>query len=142
VTAALPETWDGPPQTRPPDGPVVANALMLVPAGEDAPEFLAVNPAGGFMNVCLVTFEARFDPEQDRQARRCRYRRTRTYRTNPTRTNGEDTEPHAPQKLQVSEPIVEWIQVTPERTVTASAETTNNVVLSVTAKGPASKRGA
>jgi hypothetical protein len=92
---------------------------MPVPSGEDGPESSAVNPGGGFMNVCLVTYEARFGPEHELWY--------------------ADISIDAldPRKLQVSEPIVEWIQVMPERTVTASAEThANNVVLSVTAKGP------
>jgi hypothetical protein len=141
ATVATRETWDVPPETRLPDAVVVANALMPVPAGEDAPESLAADPAGGFMNVALVTYEARFDPEQELW-----YADIGIDALDVSwpfvRVGLVRYQPHAPRRLQVSEPIVEWIQVMPERTVTTSAETnTNKVVFSVTAKGPASKRG-
>jgi hypothetical protein len=51
-------------------------------------------------------------------------------------------QPHAPRKLQVSEPVVEWIQILPERTVTAVADYRGtDVVFTIKTKGPASKRG-
>ncbi|WP_426418097.1 hypothetical protein [Bradyrhizobium genosp. A] len=142
TTVATQEIWNAPPEARLPDSLVVENALMPVPAGEDAPESLAADPASGFMNVALATYEARFDPEQELW-----YADIGIDALDVSwpfvRVGLVRYQPHAPRRLQVSEPIVEWIQVMPERTVTASAETrADEVVLSITAKGPGSKRGA
>jgi hypothetical protein len=135
------KVWDLPPESGLPDRAIVSNALMPIPATEDSPEARVAEPAGGFMAVALLTHEARFDPEQELWYA--------DVDIDPldisypfVRVGLVRYQPHAPRKLQTSEPIVEWIQLLPERATSATFEESSGFsVLTVTVKGPASKRG-
>lgn len=135
--------WDAPPDQAPPDGAVVAHALMPLPANADAAESRAADPAGGFMSVALATYEARFDPEQEHwYADVYIDPLAATYPF--VRLGLVRYQPHAPAQLRVSEPIVEWVQIMPMRSVTASLafdEKTNKAEITVTASGAAQERG-
>ncbi|WP_316166834.1 MULTISPECIES: hypothetical protein [unclassified Bradyrhizobium] len=137
------QAWDAPPDNAPPDGAVVAHALMPVPVAMDAEESRAAEPKGGFMSVALATYEARFDPEQqnwyadvyiDPLKATCPFVRVGLVRY----------QPHAPDRLKVSEPIVEWIQIMPTRNVSASIgfdTAADMALIYVKTSGPAQSRG-
>ncbi|RZM99580.1 hypothetical protein CWO91_35515 [Bradyrhizobium genosp. SA-3] len=104
-----------------PKGPVlVKNVLMPVPADADAAELRAAQPPGGFMAVSLITYAPRFDVDQetwyfDLELNPC----GAVYPF--VRLGLVRFQPNAPRALQVSEPIVEWAQVMPERKLNATA---------------------
>lgn len=135
------KVWDSPPERLLPDRAIIPNVLMPIPATPDSPESRDVEPAGGFMTVALLTHEARFDPEQELWYA--------DVDIDPldvsypfVRVGLVRYQPHAPRELRTSEPITEWIQLLPERTASASFEEDSQFsVLTVTVKGPASKRG-
>ena len=141
VWVAREKDWDVPPERLLPDRAVVPDALMPVPSSVDSPELRAANPPGGFMSVALITYEARFDAEQelwyadvDIDALDVSYPFVRLGLVR--------FQPHAPRRLRVSEPIVEWIQIMPDRTLCASFDRNDaRPVLAVKVKGPSSKRG-
>lgn len=110
-----------PPGEHPKDAVLVKNVLMPVPVDADAAELRASQPPGGFMSVSLITYGPRFDPDQE------------TWHVdvdlNPcgaaypfVRLGLVRYQPNALRALQVSEPIVEWAQVMPERKLSASAK--------------------
>ncbi|MFO1100738.1 MAG: hypothetical protein U1E81_21395 [Xanthobacteraceae bacterium] len=118
--------------TRSPDKPIpdallVKNVLMPVPADADAQPVGAPpsgtsspQPPGGFMLVSLVTYTPRFNAEQenwyvDIDMSPCEA----VYPF--VRLGLVRFQPHAPRNLQVSEPVVEWAQIMPERTASATA---------------------
>ncbi|MEY9607015.1 hypothetical protein ABIF74_011768 [Bradyrhizobium japonicum] len=109
------------PQEHPKDAVLVNSVLMPIPADADAAELKVAQPPGGFMSVSLITYTPRFDPDQE------------TWYVdvdlNPcgavypfVRLGLVRFQPNAPRALQVSEPIVEWAQIMPERTLKATAK--------------------
>ncbi|MEH2561857.1 hypothetical protein [Bradyrhizobium sp. AZCC 2289] len=109
------------PPARHPKGPVlVENVLMPVPADADAAELRAAQPPGGFMAVSLITYAPRFDVDQETWYA--------DLELNPCgavypfiRLGLVRFQANAPRALQVSEPIVEWAQIMPERKLKATA---------------------
>ncbi|ARP64331.1 hypothetical protein A9K65_013780 [Mesorhizobium sp. WSM1497] len=103
-----------------PDAVLVTNVLMPVPLDDDARNTADATPAGGFMAVSLITFAPRFDPEQEEWYV--------DVEIDPcdaifpfVRLGLVRYQPNAPRPLQVSEPVVEWIQLMPDRKVSARA---------------------
>jgi hypothetical protein len=102
---------------------LVENVLMPLPAPDTSggPEITTVSllgEAARTMNVSLLTYEPRFDPVQS------------LWNVDVALSALDLPEPfirlglvryqqHAPRHLQVSEPVVEWVQLLPERTVIA-----------------------
>lgn len=114
------------------DALLVRNVRMPVPVDSDAqppgPTPDGSNPPGGFMVVSLVTYAPKFDPEQetwfvDLKLSSC----GAVYPF--LRLGLVRFQPHAPELLRVSEPVVEWVQLMPERTLTATAKRDGNKVL-------------
>jgi hypothetical protein len=124
-----PELVFSKPPASHPHGPVlVKNVLMPVPVEPDAAPAADAKPAGGFMAVSLVTFAPLFDPEQE-----CWYVDVNISPCGAAypflRLGLVRFQPNAPRALRVSEPVVEWVQVMPERTVTAKAKLKGGKVL-------------
>lgn len=99
---------------------LVENVLMPVPVDADAQPSTDADPVGGFMAVSLVTYAPRFDPEQehwyvDLDISPC----GSVYPF--VRLGFVRYQPNAPRALQVSEPVVDWVRIMPERTVSAVA---------------------
>jgi hypothetical protein len=113
--------WTDPPG-RHPKGPVLVNkVLMPVPADADAAELKVAQPPGGFMAVSLITYAPRFDVDQetwyvDLEINPC----GAVYPF--VRLGLVRFQPNAPRALQVSEPIVEWAQIMPDRKLKATAQ--------------------
>ncbi|RWP58626.1 hypothetical protein [Mesorhizobium sp.] len=112
--------FEQPPEMISPDALLVINVLMPVPVDADARPTDDAKSAGGFMAVSLVTFAPRFDPEQEDWYA--------DVDINPcgaiypfVRLGLVRYQPNAPRALQVSEPVVEWMQIMPERKVSAKA---------------------
>ncbi|UVC18017.1 hypothetical protein [Mesorhizobium onobrychidis] len=108
------------PQEHPKDAVLVKNVLMPVPVDADAAELRAAQPPGGFMAVSIITYAPRFDPAQEIWYA--------DIDLNPcgavypfVRLGLVRYQPNAPRALQMSEPVVEWAQVMPERKLSASA---------------------
>ena len=129
------------------DALVVPNALMPLSATSDLsqatepPERQRPVPNGDFMSVALLTYEQRFDPEQEIWYA--------DIDIDPIRLDSPFVrlgivrfQPHARKALQVSEPVVAWGQVLPKRTVTAHATLEKGIVsLKVTSAGLAGDSG-
>lgn len=135
--------WSRPPIDAPPDAAVVQDVLMPIPDDMDSGA-ASDDPLRGFLAVSLVTYEPRFDPEQEHWY-------TDVY-INPlgvvspfVRLGIVRFQPHAKRRLQVSEPVTEWIQILPTRTLKATAArergASNNVRLTILLEGIASGRG-
>ncbi|MBV8754571.1 MAG: hypothetical protein JO328_17055 [Hyphomicrobiales bacterium] len=131
-----------PPEKNIPDALLVENVLMPVPVDDDAQPSTAAQPPGGFMAVSLITYAPRFDPEQeiwhaDVDISPC----GAVYPF--VRLGLVRFQPHAPRALQVSEPVVEWAQIMPERTVraTAKAAAGERVIIEAVAEGAFSQPG-
>lgn len=131
----------GPPEQCINNALLVERVLMPVPVDADAPESTAAKPPGGFMSVSLITYAPRFDPEQENWFV--------DINVSPCgaiypflRLGLVRFQPHAPSNLQVSEPVVEWVQIMPERKVHATAQYTGKdktrVVVRAVVEGPAS----
>lgn len=122
----FPEVIEGadfkkPPEEHPKGAVLVRDVLMPVPADPDAAETRVAQPPGGFMVVSLVTYMPRFDPDQenwyvDLNLDPC----GSVYPF--VRLGLVRYQPNAARTLQVSEPIIEWTQVMPERRLSASAK--------------------
>jgi hypothetical protein len=123
------------------DALLVEKVLMPVPVDAEAPQSTAAKPPGGFMSVSLITYAPRFDPEQENWFV--------DINISPCgaiypflRLGLVRFQPHAPQNLQVSEPVVEWVQIMPERKVRATAQYTDKaktrLVVHAVVEGPAS----
>lgn len=109
------------PPNEHPSGPVlVKNALMPIPVDSDATELRVAKPPGGFMTVSLITYMPRFDVDEE------------TWYVdvdlNPcgapypfVRFGLVRFQPNSRADLQVSEPIVDWAQIRPERKLSATA---------------------
>ena len=117
-----------PPQLQPRGPVLVENVLMPVPVEPDASPTIDAKPAGGFMAVSLITYAPLFDPEQENWYV--------DVNVNPCgaaypflRLGFVRFQPNAPRALRVSEPVVEWVQVMPERSVTATAKLKTGKVL-------------
>jgi hypothetical protein len=103
-----------------PEAQLVENVLMPVPVDADAPPLTEAKPPGGFMAVSLITYAPRFDAEQelwyvDLNISPC----TAVYPF--VRLGMVRFQPNAPRALQVSEPVVEWVQIMPERRLSGTA---------------------
>lgn len=128
------------PDLHPAGALVVSNVLMPLPADPDAASTVDVQSASGFMSVSLITFAPRFDPEQenwyvDVEVDPC----GASYPF--LRFGLVRFQPNAPRQLQVSEPVVEWAQIMPERSVRATAtkiEARQKVRIDATIEGLAS----
>lgn len=140
--------FERPPAEHPKDAVLVKNVLMPVPADADAAELRAAQPPGGFMAVSLITYAPRFDPDQeiwyvDVDLNPC----GAVYPF--VRLGLVRYQPNAPRALQVSEPMVEWAQVMPERKLSASAKYVDKnrkqvevtAMLEGTASGPDANNG-
>ncbi|MDX1124783.1 hypothetical protein GOL24_10755 [Sinorhizobium medicae] len=131
--------FEQPPEKISPNALLVTNVLMPVPADADARPTVDVSTAGGFMAVSLVTFAPLFDPEQenwyvDLDISPC----GAIYPF--VRLGLVRYQPNAPRALQVSEPVVEWIQLIPERKVSAKGTrkkvgSVENVFITATVEG-------
>jgi hypothetical protein len=104
-----------------PEAVLVKDALMPVPVDADAQPLTVARPPGGFMLVALITYAPRFDPEQeiwyvDVEINPC----GAVYPF--VRLGLVRYQPHAPRNLRVSEPVVEWVQIMPARTATATGK--------------------
>lgn len=127
--------FDQSPNLKIPEVVLVENVLMPVPLDADAQPLTAAHPPGGFMLVSLVTYAPRFDPEQENWYV--------DVEINPcgavypfVRLGLVRYQPHAPRTLQVSEPVVDWVQILPERTVTARGEEQDGqTIVTVTVEG-------
>jgi hypothetical protein len=141
VRTASPEEWERPPEQAPPDGTIVSHTLMPVPAGEDVKESRETDPRGGFHVGRTRHLRAALRPGTGALVRRHRSRPLDV--VSPfVRMGLVRYQPHAPARLSVSEPIVEWVQLLPRRTVTASkSEQKGMTTLTVKACGLASERG-
>lgn len=130
-----PYNFDQPPSPVIPEAVLVENVLMPVPIDADAQPLTAARPPGGFMLVSLITYAPRFDSEQENWYV--------DVEINPcgsvypfVRLGLVRYQPHAPRNLQVSEPVVDWVQILPERTVTACGkEQGGQTVVTVTVEG-------
>jgi hypothetical protein len=132
-------------QANPPDAALIESVIMPVPddsstAKVEAPPVpmpgpgpAAPPPAGApsdqakprpltqFMNVSLLTYEPRFDVEQETWFSDVEINPIDV--PNPfVRLGIVRYQPHSKRNLQVSEPVTEWIQVLPARTVQATVE--------------------
>lgn len=110
-----------PPAEHPRDAVLIENVLMPVPADADAAELRVAQPPGGFMTVSLITYTPRFDADQenwyvDLYVDPC----GAVYPQ--VRLGLVRYQPNAKAELQVSEPIVEWARIMPDRTLSATAK--------------------
>lgn len=134
------EVFSKAPDLHPDGAQVVGNVLMPLPGDSDAAPGIGNRPASGVMAVSLITFAPRFDPEQeswyvDVEVDPC----GAVYPF--LRLGLVRYQPNAPRALQVSEPIVEWAQVMPERKVKATAtriEAKQKIRIEATIEGLAS----
>lgn len=131
--------WAKAPADAPPDAALVQNVLMPLPSDEDDAD--KGRKAVRFMTVALVTYEARFDAEQEEWYADIEIDVPQA----PwpfVRLGLVRYQPHAPRHLQASEPVAEWIQVMPRREAQAVVqEIGDTAVIKVAITGPASVRG-
>ncbi|MBR1300654.1 hypothetical protein [Bradyrhizobium sp. AUGA SZCCT0042] len=141
IVASLKDEFKEPSEKHTRDALLVDNVLMPVPIDADAAPSVDAEPVGGFMAVSLLTFAPRFDPEQENWYI--------DVKMDPcgavypfVRLGLVRYQPNAPRILQVSEPVVEWAQIMPERTVQAKAEKikgTLDIRIRATVEGRASQ---
>jgi hypothetical protein len=121
---------------------LVRNVRMPIPRGEDDP----ATPAGAplprvdFLNVSLLTYEPRFDADQEHWFVDVEINAAAV--PEPfVRFGLVRYQEHAGAELQVSEPIAEWIQIQPTREVEVTANPVANdegFAVTVTVRGIAS----
>ena len=132
--------WAKPPFLAPPDAALVENVLMPLPSDEDDKD--ASTKPIRFTAVSLVTFEARFDPEQEEWYTDIEIDVPQAPWPFFLRVGLVRFQPHVLRHLQVSEPVAEWIQVMPRCEAKAVVETAGDTVtITVTVTGAASGRG-
>lgn len=101
--------------------------------GQAAPP--SSTPARSHFSASLLTYHPRFDI--DSETWYCDIALDPSTTVEPfVRLGLVRYQPLAPEALQVSEPIVEWIQVPPARTVTVSSRPTHPKVIDVIVEGP------
>ncbi|MFO1116549.1 MAG: hypothetical protein U1E28_12750 [Beijerinckiaceae bacterium] len=116
--------FSDPPHEHPKGAVLVRNVLMPIPVDADAGELRVPQPPGGFMAVSLITYTPRFDADLEMWYV--------DININPcgavypfVRLGLVRYQPNAASGLQVSEPVLEWAQIMPERKLTATAKYTD-----------------
>lgn len=141
--AAAGKAFSEAPELHPDGALVVGNVLMPLPSDSDAGTGIDVQSSGGVMVVSLITFAPRFDPEQENWYVDVEVDPCGTVYPF-LRLGLVRYQPNAPRALRVSEPVVEWAQVMPERRVKATAtriEANKKVRIDATIEGLASSPG-